>query len=74
MIYPSNIKPSFTDFDETFKFDDYDDDAFQMIMEGISLGDHSPTLSWTSSEILLTTEVTSPLQTSLATSPISLEM
>ncbi|CAH8360686.1 unnamed protein product [Eruca vesicaria subsp. sativa] len=74
MIYPSNINPSFTDFAETFKFDDYDDDAFQMIMEGISLEDHSPTLSWTSSEKLLATEVTSPLQTSLATSPMSLEI
>ncbi|KAF8047038.1 hypothetical protein N665_3247s0004 [Sinapis alba] len=74
MNYPSNMNPSFTDFAETFKFDDYDDDAFQMIMEGISLEDHSPTLSWTSSEKLLATEVTSPLETSLATSPMSLEI
>ncbi|CAN7063449.1 unnamed protein product [Brassica oleracea var. botrytis] len=74
MIYPSNINPDFTDFGETFKFDDYDDDAFQMIMEGINLGDHSPTLSWTSSEKLLATEVASPFQTSLATSPISFEI
>nr|QIN97347.1 WRKY10 transcription factor [Isatis tinctoria] len=71
MNYPSNPNPSSTDFAEIFKFDDYDDDAFQMIMDEISLEDHSPTLSWNSSDKL---QVTSPLQTSLATSPTSLEI
>jgi hypothetical protein len=76
MNYPSNPNPNFTEFTELFKFDDlgYLDDAFQMIMEEISLEDHSPTLSWTSSEKLVAAEVTSPLQTSLATSPMSLEI
>ncbi|CAH2061563.1 unnamed protein product [Thlaspi arvense] len=73
MNYPSNPNPNFTDFDETFKFDDYDY-TFQMIMDQISLEDHSPTLSWTSSERLVAAEVTSPLQTSLASSPMSLEI
>ncbi|ESQ46096.1 hypothetical protein EUTSA_v10000331mg [Eutrema salsugineum] len=74
MNYPSNPNPNFTDFAETFEFDDFDDTTFQMIMEEFSLEDHSPTLSWTSSEKLLAAEVTSPLQTSLATSPMSLEI
>ncbi|KAF8100377.1 hypothetical protein N665_0226s0037 [Sinapis alba] len=73
MNYPSNPNPYFIDFPETFTSDDYDD-AFQMIMEQISLEDHSPTLSWTSSEKLLAAEVTSPLQTSLVSSPMSLEI
>ncbi|CAH8390558.1 unnamed protein product [Eruca vesicaria subsp. sativa] len=73
MNYPSSPNPNFIDFPETFTFDDYDD-AFQMIMEQISLEDHSPNLSWTSSEKLLAAEVTSPLQTSLVTSPMSLEI
>lgn len=73
MNYPSNPNPSFIDFPETFASDDYDD-AFQMIMEQISLEDHSPTLSWNSCEKLLATEITSPLQTNLVTSPMSLEM
>lgn len=72
MNYPSNPNPNFIDFPETFTFDDYDD-AFQMIMEQINLEDHSPTLSWTSSEKLLVAEVTSPLQSSLVTTPTSLE-
>ncbi|KAJ0260506.1 WRKY transcription factor 59 [Hirschfeldia incana] len=71
MNYPSNPNPNFIDFPETFTSDDY---AFQMIMEQISLEDHSPTLSWTSSEKLLAAEVSSPLQTSLVTSPMSLEI
>lgn len=76
MNYPSNPNPNFTDFTEIFKLDDLGDleDAFQMIMEEISLEDHSPALSWTSSEKLVAAEATSPLQTSLATSPMSLEM
>ncbi|CAN7136638.1 unnamed protein product [Brassica rapa subsp. narinosa] len=73
MNYPSNPNPNFIDFPITFTSDDYDD-AFQMIMEQISLENHSPTLSWTSSEKLLAAEVTSPLQTSLVTSPMSLEI
>lgn len=75
MNYPSNPNPSFTEFDELFfKFDDLDHDPFQMLMQEISLEDHSPALSWTSSEKLVAAEVTSPLQTSLSTSPMSLEM
>uniref|UniRef100_A0A1J3E5M2 Putative WRKY transcription factor 59 n=1 Tax=Noccaea caerulescens TaxID=107243 RepID=A0A1J3E5M2_NOCCA len=76
MNYPSNPNPNFTDFTEIFKLDDLGDleDAFQMIMEEISLEDHSPALSWTSSEKLVAAEATSPLQTSLATSPMSLEI
>lgn len=75
MNCPSNPNPISTDFPELFKFDDFDD-AFQTIMDEISREDHSPspTLSWTSSEKLVAAEVTSSLQTNLATSPMSLEM
>ncbi|XP_010472190.1 PREDICTED: probable WRKY transcription factor 59 [Camelina sativa] len=75
MNYPSNPNPSSTDFTEFFKFDDFED-SFHMIMEEIGREDHSssPTLSWTSSEIFVAAEITSPLQTSLATSPMSFEI
>ncbi|CAA0368989.1 putative WRKY transcription factor 59 [Arabidopsis thaliana] len=75
MNYPSNPNPSSTDFTEFFKFDDFDD-TFEKIMEEIGREDHSssPTLSWSSSEKLVAGEITSPLQTSLATSPMSFEI
>nr|AAD20407.1 putative WRKY-type DNA binding protein [Arabidopsis thaliana] len=75
MNYPSNPNPSSTDFTEFFKFDDFDD-TFEKIMEEIGREDHSssPTLSWSSSEKLVAAEITSPLQTSLATSPMSFEI
>ncbi|KAL1207666.1 putative WRKY transcription factor 59 [Cardamine amara subsp. amara] len=74
MNYPSNPNPNSTDFPELFNFDD-EFDPFQMIMDEISREDHSPspTLSWTSSEKFVAPEVTSTLQTNLATSP-SLEI
>lgn len=75
MNYPSNPNPSSIDITEFFKFDDFED-SFEMIMEEIAREDYSssPTLSWTSSEKLVAAEITSPVQTSLATSPMSLEM
>ncbi|EOA28824.1 hypothetical protein CARUB_v10025063mg [Capsella rubella] len=75
MNYPSNPNPNYTDFTEFFKFDDFAD-SFDMIMEEIGREDHSssPTLSWTSSEKIVAAEITSPFQTSLATSPMSLEI
>lgn len=59
MIYFLNINFNFIDFGEIFKFDDYDDDVFQMIMEGISFGDYLFILSWILLEKLLVIEVIS---------------